>query len=63
MVGFIGVWEAVILVFVILLLFGSTRFVNAARGLGKGAREFKKGVTGEDEAPKLPPEQRHDGAA
>jgi sec-independent protein translocase protein TatA len=63
MVGFIGVWEAVIIVFVVLLLFGSTRFVNAARGLGRGAREFKKGVTGEDEPPKLPPDQRHDAAS
>ena len=62
MVGFIGPWEALIILFVILLLFGSSRFVGAAKSLGRGAREFKKSVTGEDENPKLPPTERQDTA-
>ena len=49
-----------IIVFVVLLLFGSSRFVGAAKGLGRGAREFKKSVTGDDEQPKLPPTERQD---
>lgn len=62
MVGFIGPVEAVLLFVVILLLFGSKRFVRAAKSLGRGAREFRKSIRGEDERPKLPPDQRHDAA-
>ena len=54
MVAFIGPWEALILVAVILLVFGSKRFVLAAKSLGRGAREFKKSIGDEDELPKLP---------
>ncbi len=62
MIAFIGPWEALIFFLVILLVFGSTRFVGAARGLGRGAREFKRSITGEDEKPKatLPPSERED---
>jgi TatA/E family protein of Tat protein translocase len=42
-----------ILVLVIILLFGGKRFVDAARGLGRGAREFKDEIKGPDE-----PEQK-----
>jgi sec-independent protein translocase protein TatA len=55
MVAFIGPWEAVILFAVILLLFGTARFAGVAKGLGRGAREFKKSIKAEDEHPKLPP--------
>ncbi len=50
----IGLWEFLILFFVILLLFGGRRFVAAARSLGRGAREFKESVTGKDEQRELP---------
>ena len=63
MVGFIGPWEALIFMFVILLLFGSRRFAAAAKGLGRGAREFKKSVTGEHEQPELPSTERRDDTA
>jgi len=61
-IAFIGMWEGLAILFVILLLFGSTRFVGAARGLGKGGREFKKAITGEDEKATLPPTERQDPA-
>ena len=54
MVAFIGPLEAVLLFLVVLLMFGSKRFVSAARGLGRGAREFKKSIKGEESPPKLP---------
>jgi sec-independent protein translocase protein TatA len=61
-VGFIGPWEALILIAVIVFLFGSKRFVSAAKSLGQGAREFKKSIKDEDERPKLPPDGRGDTA-
>ena len=44
-----GPWQMVILLVIILLLFGN-RIPEVAKSLGKGIKEFKKGVaTGEEE--------------
>lgn len=40
--GSIGMPELIVIFLVILLLFGSKRLPELARGLGKGIREFKK---------------------
>lgn len=46
-----GGWELLIILFVILLLFGSTRLPQLAKGMGKSIKEFKKGINdGEDDA-------------
>ena len=48
-----GGMELVIILLVILLLFGSTRLPQLARGMGKSISEFKKGISeggSEDEA-------------
>ena len=45
-------WELLVVLFVVLLLFGSTRLPQLARGMGKSISEFKKGIsdgTKEDE--------------
>ncbi|HEX5705865.1 MAG TPA: twin-arginine translocase TatA/TatE family subunit [Pyrinomonadaceae bacterium] len=43
--------EWLIILFVVLLIFGSTRLPQLARGMGKSIREFKKGVSdGGDDA-------------
>ena len=54
----IGIWELLILLLVLLLVFGPKRLPEMGRQLGKGMREFKDSVTGEggdDTAPALPP--------
>ncbi len=40
----LGYQELLIILFILLLLFGSTRLPQLARGLGKSIREFKRGV-------------------
>jgi len=40
--GSIGMPELIIIFLVVLLLFGSKRLPELAKGLGKGMREFKK---------------------
>ena len=40
-----GGMELVIILLVILLLFGSTRLPQLARGMGKSISEFKKGIS------------------
>ena len=42
-------WEIFVILFVILLLFGGKKIPELMKGIGKGAREFKKGLSGEDE--------------
>jgi sec-independent protein translocase protein TatA len=49
----LGVWEIVILVVVLLLVFGSRRLPEIGRSVGKGMREFKHSVTGKDEKDEL----------
>lgn len=40
--GFIGMWETVAILAVLLLLFGAKRLPELAKGLGQGIKEFKK---------------------
>lgn len=46
----ISIWELMILLVVLLLLFGAKRLPEMGRSLGKGMREFKDSVTGVEEA-------------
>jgi sec-independent protein translocase protein TatA len=40
----IGLFEALLIIFVILLLFGSAKIPTLMRGVGAGVHEFKKGI-------------------
>ncbi len=51
MPGFIGLPEILLLGLVALILFGPKRLPEMGRGLGKGLREFKESVTGNDDKP------------
>jgi len=46
--GIPGVWQIVILVLVILLLFGGRKIPELMRGIGQGMKEFKKATSDED---------------
>ena len=46
---FLGTWEIILIVLVILLLFGARRIPELMRGLGKGVKSFKDGMNGVDE--------------
>ena len=46
----ISIWELMILLVVLLLIFGAKRLPEMGRSLGKGMREFKDSVTGVEEA-------------
>jgi sec-independent protein translocase protein TatA len=53
--GVIGPWQIILIVAVILLFFGGKKIPEMMKGIGKGAREFKKGLSGdydEDGEPK-----------
>lgn len=60
--GMPGHWELLIILFVGLLLFGH-RVPGAARSLGRGIVEFRKGLKGEDDdEAKRDPERLEKGA-
>lgn len=48
MPGFVGFPELMLLALVALILFGPKRLPEMGRGLGKGLREFKDSVTGDN---------------
>ena len=53
----LSVWEILIFLVVVLLLFGAARLPEMGRSLGRGMREFKDAVTGrgdDERAPSLP---------
>lgn len=45
----IGPAELIIIFLIVLLLFGANRIPEIAKGLGKGIRDFKRGMSGLDE--------------
>jgi TatA/E family protein of Tat protein translocase len=51
----ISIWELLILLVVLLLIFGAKRLPEMGRSLGKGMREFKDSVTGVEEAVRTTP--------
>lgn len=58
MPGWIGPWEILILLLVVLLIFGPKRLPELGRSLGRGMREFKnsvKEIGGDDDHDDLPP--------
>jgi sec-independent protein translocase protein TatA len=50
----VGITELLIILFIVLLLFGSTKLPQLARALGSSVKEFKKGAREEDEDEKKP---------
>ena len=46
---FIGTTEIILIAFVILLIFGGRKIPEMMRGLGKGVKSFKDGMSGKDE--------------
>ena len=42
LLGFIGVWQIVLILFALLLLFGGKKIPELMKGIGKGITEFKK---------------------
>jgi sec-independent protein translocase protein TatA len=48
MPSFIGPWELILVLIVALLVFGPKRLPEMGRSLGKGMREFKESISGDE---------------
>jgi sec-independent protein translocase protein TatA len=55
--GVLTMWEVVLLVALVMLLFGAKKLPELARGLGQSIKEFKKS-TSEDSDKTPPPNPR-----
>ena len=51
----LGTSELIVILIIILLLFGGANLPKLTRSLGSSIKEFKKAVSGEEEAPAEPP--------
>jgi len=60
---FIGVWEAVIILLVVLVLFGGSRLAGLGKGVGRSIREFKDEVTGDTKSVDAPQTHQPQGTA
>jgi sec-independent protein translocase protein TatA len=58
--GVVGPWQIILILAVVLLLFGGKKIPELMKGLGQGAREFKKGMNGEGEEEKKKDELKKD---
>lgn len=45
----LGLPEILIILFIVILIFGTSRIPELGRGLGEGIRNFKRSVKGEDD--------------
>ena len=46
---FLGTWEIIVIVLVVLLLFGGRKIPELMKGIGKGVKSFKDGMNGVDD--------------
>ncbi len=58
MPGFVGPWQLVLLLLIVLIIFGAKRLPEIGKGMGSGIREFRKGVGGDDSDDDSTPETR-----
>jgi len=57
----IPLWELMLILLVVLLVFGPKRLPEMGRSLGRGMREFKDSITGNDDKPaEIPPPAREE---
>jgi len=58
MIGGLGMPELLVILVIVLIIFGANKLPQIGEGLGKGIRNFKKGIKKEeiDIAPKNPEE-------
>ncbi len=45
----LGLSEIILILFIVIPIFGTSRIPELGKGLGEGIRNFKKSIRGEDE--------------
>jgi sec-independent protein translocase protein TatA len=63
MFGNLGVWEILMILVVVMLLFGAKRLPEMGASIGKGIREFKRSLTQTEDAIMKPEDPRQVGGS
>lgn len=54
----LGVWELAIILAIVVVLFGARRLPEIGSGVGKAIKNFKAGISGEDEIDVTPEKEK-----
>ena len=54
----LGAWELAIILAIVVVLFGARRLPEIGSGVGKAIKNFKSGVSGEDEIDVTPEKEK-----
>ena len=54
MFGRFGIWEIVLILVIILIIFGVGKLPQVGNAIGKGLRAFKRGQSGEEDEEESP---------
>jgi sec-independent protein translocase protein TatA len=52
MIGSLGMSEILLILFIVVLIFGTSRIPELGKGLGEGIKNFKRAIKGEEEQKK-----------
>lgn len=63
MFGNLGVWEILMILVVVMLLFGAKRLPEMGASIGKGIREFKRSISQTEDAIMKPEDPRQVNSA
>lgn len=56
----IGIWQVLIVVVLVFLLFGAGRLPRVMEDIAKGIKSFKKGISEDDKTPEGKPADKKD---
>jgi sec-independent protein translocase protein TatA len=58
MFGSLGIWEILLIIVVIALLFGGRKLPELGKGLGQGIKNFRNAVKGADKDEEKPKDEK-----
>ncbi len=53
MLGSFGIWELVLILIIVVMVFGVSRLPQLGKGLGEGISNFRESVKGKDSKPSI----------
>ena len=53
MLGSFGIWELILILIIVVMVFGVSRLPQLGKGLGEGIANFRESVKGKDAKPKI----------
>ena len=58
MLGGLGIWELVLILLIVVLIFGANKLPEVGAGIGKAIKNFKSATSQPDEIDVTPPKEK-----